>query len=502
MFKNFKRKLVSVMGVSLAASVALTGIAASQSPDAALDLPGQGWYTGVQLQNVGTGTARVTIQSYQTGTADDPVLSQKDIPQNGSRTYLPQDLALPSGFQGSAVVSSDQPLFAIVNVTNRPAGGNGIVGGMAAAQYQGINTPANELRFPMAKRNYYNKSTTFYIQNAGTSPTTVTATFRTPAGTYPYTSPTIPAGRMVIITPAMAGMSEGNTNGLGSLTVVSNNGEVLAGVVSEHGSENPAQILQSTRAFTASDGDTRLFAPTIKNGFFNRFTGLQVQNISGGSINITVTYRGAEGTCVGQTFTDTATGVASGTSKTFNHLPGQTNLPTGCLASATVEATGGNVVAVVNESFVASFLQGGGNGGRQESTTYSAFAASSATNTASAPLYKENSFDKGTGLNVQNVGSVPTNIVATFVNAAGTTYTTVAKTVQPGASYQFVNLRTKPSEFSGTPMPSDLSNQAGVFGVTITSTAAPIVAIANESTYPFNNSPLQQDKNNYEAFSR
>jgi len=489
--------------MSIIASLLFVSIAVAQdAPNSTDDLPGQGWWTGIQLQNVGANKANVSVSSYQANSAAAPISKSVEVAENGSTTLLPQDLNLSNGFQGSAVVSSDQPLNAIVNVTNRLAAGNGIAGGLAAAQYQGVNSPATELRFPLVKRDHFGKTTTFSIQNAGSVAAKVTATFKVAGGTFTFESPLVEPGRMVIINPSAAGVPSGNNVSVGSLTVTSS--QAMAGVVSEHGSEQPAVLLQSTRAFTLQDGNAKAYAPIIKNEYFNRFTGLQVQNLSGGNIDITVTYNGSGGSCAGQTYTNSATGVTSGSSHTFVHLVGQpgNTMPTGCLASATIEASGNNnVVAIVNEAFTGAFLNGGGNGGRQEATTYSAFPASTATNTVKAPLYKENSFNKGTGLQIQNVGgSTATNVVATFVGSGGT-YVTKPQTINSLGSLTLVEMFKKADKFNGTPIPADISGSAGVFGVTITSDQ-PIVAIANESTYPFGNSSIQQDKNNYEAFNQ
>ncbi len=495
--KQVRRKLAYVLVVGLIAALTVGGSVLADTPDAIEQLPGAGWWTGVQLQNVGTGTATVNIESYRTGTNDPAIVKSDNIPQNAAKTFLPNDLTLPAGFQGSAVVSSDQPLNAIVNITNREAAGYGTPGGMAAAQYQGVNSPATELRFPLVKRNRFGKTTTFYIQNAGSQPATANAVFRIGNDVYNFTTPTIQPGRMVILTPAAAGVPN---NALGSLTVTSS--QPLAGVVSEHGSENPALELQSTRGFTPADYDTRAYAPIIKNVSFGRFTGLQVQNVSNNPVNITVTYRGVGQACVGQTHTNSANNVQPGASATFVHLPGApgNTMPVNCVASATIDATG-NIVAIVNEAFTSDFLSGGGNGGRNESTVYSAFPAKSATNNLNAPLHKENANGKGTGLQVQNVGNNPAQITATFVGALGT-FTTLPQTVPPGAAFNFIAMHQKPQLFSGTPIPSNVSGANGNFAVTVTSNQ-PIVAIANESVFPFDGSgPVKQDKNNYEAFNR
>jgi hypothetical protein len=64
------------------------------------------------------------------------------IDEGATVTVLPNDIpGLPSGFLGSIAASSDQPLAAQVNVTNRQAAGYGVAGGKAAAYYNGVNAP-------------------------------------------------------------------------------------------------------------------------------------------------------------------------------------------------------------------------------------------------------------------------------------------------------------------------------------------------------------------------
>ena len=466
---------------------------------AAASAPGTGWWSGEQIQNVGAGSANVEIKAYDSASPS-TYLANKTIASGGSATFLPADFTgMPSGFQGSAVVSSTEEIRAIVNVTNRLAGSYGVAGGLAAAQYQGMNQGDSTLNFPLAKNDYYGKTTTFYIQNAGNTAATAAVTFKMGGSSYNYPTPSIGPGQMVSFSPVDASAPTG-LNGLGSMTVTS--AQPLAGSVLEHKtSENPATLLQATRGFTSTDSDTTVYAPIIKNSFYNRFTGLQVQNTGGSAINITVTYKSPIPGC---SVTDSATNVPAGASHTFVHLPGLTNLPISCLASAKVVGTG-PVVAIVNESYLSSYVASGHS---QESTTYSAAPDSSKTVKLSAPLYKENSYNKGTGLQVQNVGSSnATNVVLAFSGPTGT-YTTNSQTIAAGSSLTFVNVRNKPASFwNGTAMtPAALGCTAsgcgsnGVFGVTITADQ-PVVAIANESTYPFTAPLISQDKNNYEGFN-
>jgi hypothetical protein len=298
---------------------------------------------------------------------------------------------------------------------------------------------------------------------------------------------------------------------VGSLSVTS--GQPMAGVVLEYvGGENPATVVQATRGFASAEAGTSVYAPIIKNNFFNRFTGVQVQNVSGGAINITVTYTAiAGGACPGGSFVDNATAVAAGASATFVQGTGSSSVPAGCLASATIVGTG-NVLAIVNEAYTAGFLAA--NPGRaQEATTYHGIPSSSTTTKISVPLFKEDSFNKGTGLQVQNVGGSAANVVLTFTGPTGT-YTSVSQSIPAGSSMTFIDVRKKPAGFwSGTAMTpaalgctgtggeaGNICGSNGVFGVIVTADQ-PIAAIANESTYPNTAPRISQDKNNYEGFN-
>jgi hypothetical protein len=317
-------------------------------------------------------------------------------------------------------------------------------------------------------------------------------------GVYTYTTPSIPQNEMVVAVPADAGVPSGNTGrqNIGSLTVSSS--QPLAGVVMEYKtSESPATILQSTRGFTVDDFDTKRYAPTVKQDRYGRFTGIQVQNVEeSNSVDVTVQLVGSRGACAGQTYTRTYEDLGPGESHTFNQIAGQDGaMVDNCAASAIIEATGGNVVAVVSESFTSSEVSAGT---KQASTTYSTFADSAATTSLSVPMYKENRYDKYTGLMIQNVSNVEAqNVVVTFIGsaggAAGNTYTTAPQTIAPGASIELSRVSEDAGLWSGT---AAVSNST--FGLRVTADQN-VVAIANEAVYP--GASLAQDKNNYEGFN-
>jgi hypothetical protein len=488
------KKVISLFTVLVTTMVLLVSVASAQS-----NLPGGGWWSGEQVQNVGTADATVIVTAYDKSSTN-TYTAQQTIAPGAAYTFVPDSFTgMPSGFQGSAVVSSDQPIKAIVNVTNRQSGSYGVTGGKAAAQYQGIDSSmvANTLYFPLAKGNHFNKTTTFYIQNAGTSAATATATFRMRNGdVHVYTTPSIGPNQMVVFSvldaPTYNPNNPNNNARVGGLEVTSS--QPLAGVVMEHyTTENPATIAQSTRGFTSADFDTTAYAPVIKHNRFGRFTGIQVQNVSSGPINITVTYLGSAGACAGNTYTDSATNVPSGASYTFVQYEGSTNLPANCTASATIVGTG-NIVAIVNESYRSDSIPASG----QSAVTSSALPAHSATTKISVPLFKDDRLGKRTGLQIQNVGTVQaTNIVATFACSGAATFTAVSKpqTVAAGGAVLFYTPSDDPGMFTtANPFSSNNVNCA----VTVTSDQ-PVVAIANESVIP--GGALQQDSNNYEGFN-
>ncbi len=388
----------------------------------------------------------------------------------------------------------------------------------AAGQYQGANATATKLWFPLVKNQHNNKSTTIIVQNAGTANATASATFYFPNWTYTYTTPTLKPGQMAAIEPidAHSGQTHPPTNdpinSLGSLTVTSS--QPLAGIALEHNTmEDHATVLQATRGFISSDANTILYAPINKHNWYGRFTGLMVQNLSSGYIDITVTYTAND--CNAGTIQKRITHIAQNHSAYFDAL---NDLPDNCFAPAKIEATG-NIVAVVNEAYTGDYLNT--HPGRyQEATAYNAISNGVVTRELSVPLFKEDSYSKATGLSVQNISDYSTaHVIATFRNSSKA-FMTVAMDIPKNQAIVLQDMRlmdsnpTPPSWWHGwvsspgyTAMnPTTLgcdANGCGANGVLSVILLADheIVAVANESTYPIETPRINQDKSNYEAFN-
>ena len=471
----------------VAALVAVTiSVSASGGP------PGGGFYSGQTLQNIGTSIANVNVDVYDSASSAKYTTSFT-VSVGGAKTFFSSDVpGVPSGFQGSAIVSSDQPLKAIVNVTNRQSGSNGIAGGTAAAQYNGLGTEntGTTVSFPLAKAGFGVKTTAFYIQNAGSAAATFTASFLMGTGltdlspvAYPYTSPSLAPGQMAVIIPSDAGVPAGR---IGSLSVTS--AQPLAGTVLEYETTTaPAKILQGTTGFTPSDYDTRILFPVMKKALGGRSTGLQVQNVAAGSVDVTMVYYGAGGTCPSGTFTETVRTLASKQSTTYLD---PAILPAGCLATAAATGTG-LIAGVVNEAYIPSVPAGQ----YQRATTYSAFPATTATAKVVAPVFKQAFGSKQTGLSIQNVGTSTATATAVF-QVGATVYTYNNISIPAGGSFLFLDLANTSAYPNANWSGSTRLPNSSLAAVTITSNQ-PIIAIANEAPL----SAVIQDNINYSAFN-
>lgn len=469
--------------------------------------PGAGWWASFAIQNIGDAEGTVTVTAYQgsDGTTGTTYSTSEVIALGGALGYHPGlgadpsknridfDTSLPSGFIGSLVVQSSVPIAATAELGNNEQGTVGTPGGLAKAQYQAIggNQVADKIRFPVAKNNYFGQTTTFYIQAAGAD-ANVTASFKMDNGSTYTQNYSIDENYMVAISPSDAGVPAGKAAGggsFGALTVTSSTG-MIAGVVCEHqDSASRGTILLATRGFMPDDLGTTLYAPVIKNGFFNSATtGLTVQNASGGTTWIEAkftVYNSTTGSGIGHTYTERFENVADGAQVTFRGANTDTlgGMPSGRLASAVITA-GGDIVATVNES------------NSKGKATYSCFNDANATDTIALPQVKEDFFGQTNGVIVQNVDTGSTTIHVAYND--GTNTYTIEETLASGEAISFYDASnsSKYSPLSGSSLPKNSTKYA----VTVTSQdGSKIVAIAQEADVDASNGTL--DLKNYEGFN-
>ena len=226
-------RIRALVFISLLLIVAVGLVSANSS-----GLPGAGWKSGQTIQNIDDVEVPMIMNAYDQAGVEYPCGSQVLKPGE-SYNILPENecTTMPAGFQGSAVVSSQGKMAAVVNVNNKPTGA-------ASGQYVGTDGSATALSvvFPLVKNNHKGRTTTFYVQNASESVNTMDATFLVNGVSYPKQYANVPANAMVIITPDDAGVPSGNGN-LGSLSVTGS--QKLAGVSLEH--EDAKEITLSQR---------------------------------------------------------------------------------------------------------------------------------------------------------------------------------------------------------------------------------------------------------------
>jgi hypothetical protein len=499
------KKLSVLLATVLVFAVALSAAAAPS------DLPGGGWWSPFQIQNVGDGDANLAYTAYwQVGLGSGETYSQDGaitVPAGSSVTYNPAlapnypvgtrigfdttDNQLPSGFAGGVVVSADQPIRAVVTVNNFTSGDMGTAGGRASAYYQSVQEPGTLLSFPVMKHNYYGQTTSFYIQAAGED-ATINATFTYPSGSQSMTAISIPAGRTYMLDPLAATVPE---NVLGSLVVEATAGQIAGVVMETQHNVTVGTFAMSTKAFAPTDADTTVVAPTNKTVYFGATTGWQLLNTTGiaATVDVTFTVAGVQpgsagdtaGIAVGDQFATQVTvpangsflfSVGQGTYYDAVEVGGTQPLVEGLFFSGLAVSTQ-PLVATVNEN----------NGANR--ILYSAFGAAGATTELAAPAVKEAFFGQRTSLNVQNVGSIATTPTAVY-NCAGTEYTVAAPAaINPGQAVNFF-LLSDAARWGSVKVP--VGNNCAV----IVTASEPIVAVAQESI--IDNS---QDIKNYEGFN-
>ncbi|MEZ4515379.1 MAG: hypothetical protein R3C44_00580 [Chloroflexota bacterium] len=480
------KKILLIVSVLLVALIGV-GLVAAQS-----ELPGSGWKSGQQIQNIGSASATIVFDAYDTNGTPTNCGSQSAAPGASVNFLTDVNCSVPAGFVGSAVVSADQPIAAIVNVNNRGTSS-------AAGQYRGTDGSdvATTIAFPLVKNNFGGRTTTFYVQNASTSSNNISATFRVGTDTYPLNKTNVPGNAMVVLSPADAGVPSG---AVGSLTVTGT--QPLAGTSLEHeASAAVAQNLQASKAFTPSDYDSTAYCPLVRNAHTSndQTTGIQAQNVSGAAQAVHVEYSYSIGNGSVQTASVDSPSLQPGESFTFFGGDATYGLPAGALGSATVSGMGGGDIAVVVND------RGFATSNPNRVTTYSCFPSSGATADVTLPLYKEFFGGNTSGIQIQNVGASPATVTVTYTPTGGGSAVvfTHSTPIAAGASATFYSVSTLASPAGISVVSGNAASLSNSYGGVTISSDQPIVAIANESSTPGGGSAASgQDTKNYEGFNQ
>ncbi|MEM3485497.1 MAG: hypothetical protein QXI12_07725 [Candidatus Methanomethyliaceae archaeon] len=250
--------------------------------------PGGTWVSGVTVANLDSDMATIRIDFYKQDGTLALSFDGGTIPGNGSKTwYLPSHIpGLPSPFIGSAVVSSDKPIAAIVN-TQLPSGTNPMRVGTSAGV--GSAQAAPTVYAPHLMRGYYGWNSYCAVQNTGSSAVTVKVSY------YDATGMQVLTRTQIIEAYAAYIFDQETETGLapGQWYSAKFEGDAthpLAVVCNFYNSGTDANTAQFHSYNGMGVGGQKLFLPRVVKDYYNYQSGIKIQNIGTEVLSVTVTY--------------------------------------------------------------------------------------------------------------------------------------------------------------------------------------------------------------------
>jgi hypothetical protein len=303
-----------------------------------------GYTTGIGLLNLGASPTVVTITYRDTGGSSVKIAGVAGLAAHGYIGLYSGDpgLGLPSGFAGTATITSDgQPLAAVVNEVG-PGG--------QFSSYDAVPAGQQTLQAPAALSNAFGGfNTGIGIQNTSATAGTVAITYYDSAGTLAKTS------TFQIAANGYLGVYQGTDVPTGAYTArisTPTGGVMVAAIVNEVGPAHTG-AQQSTSYNTVAVGAATANLPLVESaGSDGWSTGLSITNTGTTVATVTVSYF------------DLATGASLGTSQSQPLQPNAYwgvyqptgGLPAGDRASAVVSTNGGTVTVICNESSPTTFM--------------------------------------------------------------------------------------------------------------------------------------------------
>lgn len=218
------------------------------------------WATDITLLNLQNETSTVEIVRYAECTAADctdagTVITSTTLAPNGSLYYNPMfDSTFPEGFGGSIVVRSTTDMAGTITIGNDWSGTDSY----ASDAYSGITDVADFVFLPIVMGQYggYFWNTRMAIQNAGFETTRVTIHYDGAGAPADTVIDNLPPGMMALVDQQMI---PGIDNFIGSATVSSNNGQMLAVVVDEY--KRDGGVLVTYVGLTPAQSATTIYMP-------------------------------------------------------------------------------------------------------------------------------------------------------------------------------------------------------------------------------------------------
>lgn len=255
------------------------------SPLAGLGGPQQ---TNIQISNTSaTQTAHVMIRYYDTnGNEITAAMTSDNLgPRQTKIYYQATNPNLPSGFRGSAVVSSDTQVKVV---------GTEVVSGSPymSSSYQGISTPATVVYVPLVFNDFSQQwNTRITVQNsdpAATAHVRIVYTAENGTVAYDHTVSIAPNGSVKYDHGDMRAQLDG-PQFRGSAVVTS---DVPVAVTIDEYSNTVGKLL-SYAGIPASDAAKKVYAPLVARKYSaNWYTNMMIRNVGDAPTPVRITYRG------------------------------------------------------------------------------------------------------------------------------------------------------------------------------------------------------------------
>lgn len=357
-------------------------------------VPGGPFSSSIQIQNLGTEVATVSIQYVnQAGQVLHTTNHTIDVADVLS-VYVPSESALVSG-EYSAVVSSDQPVAAVSNFSDADSG----------AAYSGEADGALSWGFPAVYDNYYGYYTEIYAQNVFTDAQDIKLEVFAPgvaSAVYSNVKKNVP--RNASVNWSVKDLAELQNNVSYSAVVTAS--EPVVAIGNTFGSGSIAAQLYSFNGF--SEGATTFYAPALYNNYYGWNASVSVQNMA-----------------------DTvATGIvqfSDGTEIEFTLEPSAAKaiyLPTAGVATGLLSAV------VESDEDVAVSVNISNNSNR--AATYN--GVSEATTKVYVPNIMKRYYKYSSSITCQNIGSEATTMTVKYAAAPSASET--SGSIQPGKSWE------------------------------------------------------------------
>jgi len=288
--------------------------------------------TSITYQNVGSGTANIVFQFYPENNGT-PIPIEKTLPANaGSSLYAGGLSEIGTGFNGSVVMASDQPVVATMvqissdaAVKNRPLS-NGFASG------------DSEVLLATVLKNQFSTTSRFSVQNASNGAVDLSVKFYNAAN---------PSAAPIEVTHSGLPAGAAKYFDMGQISQITDpsfNGSAIITAV-EAGTSTPANVVAtvlelSTNGAAASSfegvsgGSSTVYMPSALCNAYGSSTAYAVQNTSNVSTTVTVTYNNA--------VTDEQV-VEGGAKASFQGCAKQS---AGYVGSAIITSTPGDIVVI------------------------------------------------------------------------------------------------------------------------------------------------------------